>query len=61
MFYRALFADALPDELIAEIRSYLQQQKVLGTDRFRSWVEARTGRFAAVRPVGRPPRQSNCP
>ncbi len=59
--YRALFADALPDELIAEIRSYLQQQKVLGTDRFRSWVEARTGRFATVRPVGRPPRQSNCP
>ncbi len=59
--YQALFADALPDALIAEIRSYLQQQKVLGTDRFRSWVEVRTGRFAAVRPVGRPPRHSNCP
>jgi len=59
--YRALFADALPDELVGEIRSYLQQQKALGTDQFRSWVEARTGLFAAVRPVGRPPRRSNCP
>jgi len=33
--------DALPTELVAEIRDYLQQQKVLGTDRFRAWVEAR--------------------
>jgi hypothetical protein len=30
--------DALPTELVAEIRDYLQQQKVLGTDRFRAWV-----------------------
>lgn len=59
--YRALFADALPTELVGEIRSYLQQQKVLGSDRFRSWVEARTGRFAAVRPSGRPPGRFNCP
>jgi putative transposase len=59
--YRALFEDALPDELVAEIRGYLQQQKVLGTDRFRAWVEERTGRFAAVRPLGRPPRRTHCP
>ncbi len=59
--YRASFADALPDELVRDIRSYLQQQKALGTDRFRAWVEARTGRFATVRPIGRPPRHSNCP
>jgi len=59
--YRALFAEVLPDELVDEIRIHLQQQKVLGTDRFRSWVEARTGRFATVRPVGRPPGRSNCP
>jgi len=52
--YRALFDEALPDQLVAEIRSYLHQQKALGTDRFRSWVEERTGRFAAVRPAGRP-------
>ncbi|MHB1274210.1 MAG: transposase [Rhodanobacter sp.] len=59
--YRALFAELLPDELVDEIRIHLAQQKVLGTDRFRSWVEARTGRFAIVRPVGRPPGRSNCP
>ena len=59
--YRALFAEVLPDELVDEIRIHLQQQKVLGTDRFRSWVEARTGRFATVRPVGRPAGRSNCP
>jgi putative transposase len=59
--YRALFADALPDDLVEDIRRYLQQQKALGTDRFRSWVEARTGRFAGVRPVGRPPVRPNCP
>lgn len=57
MAYRALFADALPDELVEEIRRYLQQQKVLGADRFRSWVEARTGQFAAVRSIGRPARR----
>jgi putative transposase len=54
--YRALLGDALPDELVGEIRGCLQQQKVLGTDPFRSWVEALTGRFAVVRPVGRPQR-----
>ena len=53
--YRELFAQALPDELVSEIRSYLAQQKALGTDRFRTWVEARTGRFAGLRPVGRQP------
>lgn len=60
MAYRALFEDVLPDELVTEIRSYLQQQKVLGSDRFRAWVEARTGRFAAARPLGRPPRLPHC-
>jgi putative transposase len=59
--YRALFDDALPDELVAEIRGYLQQQKVLGTDRFHAWVEERTGRFAAARPLGRLPRRTHCP
>jgi hypothetical protein len=38
--YRALFDGALPNHLVDEIRSYLQQQKLLGADRFRSWVEA---------------------
>ncbi len=50
--YRGLFSEGLLDELVREIRSYLRQQNVSRTDRFRSWVEARTGRFAAVRPAG---------
>lgn len=32
-----------------------------GTDRFRAWVEKRTGRFAAAQPLGRPPRRPHCP
>ena len=59
--YRALFDEALPDDVLAEIRRYLQQQGALGTDRFRAWVEARAGRFATARPPGRPPRAPNCP
>lgn len=53
--YRELFKEALTVELVCEIRSYLAQQKALGTDRFRAWVEARTGRFAGLRSVGRQP------
>jgi REP-associated tyrosine transposase len=59
--YRALFDEQLPDESVAEIRRYLQQQKALGTDRFRAWMEARTGRFTSVRRAGRPPKLLNCP
>jgi putative transposase len=43
--------------VVEEIRGYLLQQKALGTDRLRSWVEVSTGRFTAVRPLGRPPRR----
>lgn len=59
--YRALFDEALPDEMVAEIRRYLRQQRALGSDRFRAWVEARTGRFATARAPGRPPLKQNCP
>ncbi|WP_113066274.1 transposase, partial [Oleiagrimonas sp. MCCC 1A03011] len=59
--YKALFAEALPDKIVHEIRVYLQQQKALGTDRFRAWVEARTQRFATVRQPGRPRDRLNCP
>jgi putative transposase len=54
--YRALLVEAInPDDLIA-IRAYLQQQRAYGRDDFRLMVEARTQRFAAVRPSHRPPR-----
>lgn len=58
---RALFAEALPDELVREIRRYLQQQKASGTNRFLAWLEARTGQPAGVRQAGRPPTPANCP
>jgi putative transposase len=58
--YRALFADALNDELIAEIRGHLRQGRALGSDRFQAWVHAQTGRFARLRRAGRPPMAGNC-
>lgn len=59
--YRGLFDEVLPDDVVAEIRRYLRQQRALGSDRFRAWVQARTGRFATARPPGRPPRPKKCP
>ena len=59
--YRELVSEALPDTLVQPIRMYLQQQKILETDRFYSWLAARTGEFAEVRPIGRWPRTANCP
>ncbi|WP_196768880.1 hypothetical protein [Xanthomonas arboricola] len=52
--YRALFDEALPEELLAGIRLHLQQQRALGHDAFRAMVEAKTHRFAGVRPAHRP-------
>jgi putative transposase len=52
--YKALFDEALSEELTARIRAYLQQEKALGSDRFQAWVQERTGRFAGLRPRGRP-------
>ena len=56
--YRALFSEALTAETVAEIRTYLQQQRALGTDRFRSQVEAKLKRFAGVRPAHRPRKKA---
>jgi putative transposase len=55
--YRALVAEALPTEAIAEIRLYLQQQRALGSERFKKLVEAELQRFAGVRPAHRPRKQ----
>jgi len=52
--YAELFAEVLSDSAIAEIRAYLQQQRVLGHDSFRARVEARVNRFCNVRPAHRP-------
>jgi putative transposase len=54
--WRDLLREAVSDEELAEIRRYLQQQRAWGSDRFQARVEAKTRRFAGVRPAHRPPR-----
>lgn len=52
--YRALFADALSEQELADIRAHVQQQKALGTSRFQAEIESLLARNVAVRPRGRP-------
>ena len=52
--YRSALAEAINDEDLAAIRTYLQQQRAYGRDDFRAMVEAKTKRFASVRPAHRP-------
>ena len=59
--YRALLAEAINDEDLAAIRLYLQQQRAYGRDDFRAMVEARTRRFAGIRPAHRPPKATAKP
>ena len=52
--YRALLAEALSEDDLANLRLYLHQQRAYGRDAFREMVEAKTQRFAGVRPAHRP-------
>ena len=52
--YRTLLAEVIDEEDIAGIREYLQQQRAHGRDDFRTMVEAKTRRFASMRPAHRP-------
>jgi len=52
--YRTMLAEAISEEDLATIRLYLQQQRAYGRDDFRAMVEAKTQRFAGVRPAHRP-------
>lgn len=54
--YRALLNEAVSDDELAAVRRYLQQQRAYGRDDFRAMVEAKTRRFAGVRPAHRPVR-----
>ena len=54
IIWRGLLDDALTSEQIVEIRAYLQQQRAWGRDDFRAMIEAKTRRFAGVRPAHRP-------
>lgn len=52
--YRALFDHSVPHEYTEALRTHTQQQRALGSERFRAQVEALTQRAAGVRPRGRP-------
>jgi len=54
--YRALLAECINEEDLASLRAYLQQQRAYGRDEFQMYVEAKTNRFAGVRPAHRPAR-----
>jgi putative transposase len=57
--YRQLLHETLSDDELKAIRTYLQQQRALGRDDFRAMVEAKTKRFAGIRPAHRPPRDNS--
>ena len=54
--YQALFREAVSDSELLDIRPHLQQQRALGHESFRAMVEAKTQRFAGIRPTRRPSR-----
>lgn len=56
--YRLMLGEAISDDDLAAIRAYLQQQRAYGRDDFRAMVEAKTRRFASVRPAHRPAKSS---
>ncbi|MBW3551638.1 MAG: transposase [Proteobacteria bacterium] len=53
--YRNLLAETINDGDLAAIRAYLQQQRAYGRNTFQAMVQAKTDRFAGVRPAHRPP------
>ena len=54
--YGHLLRETLSGDELTAIRTHLQQQRVLGRDDFRERVEAKTQRFAGLRPERRPSR-----
>ena len=53
-YYQALFDEVLDETQMQEIRTYLQQQRALGSARFQAAIEAQLGRCVTVRPAHRP-------
>ncbi len=54
--WRRLLDEAVGEQDLVEVRQYLRQQRAWGRDDFRAMVEAKTRRFAGVRPAHRPSR-----
>ena len=57
--YRVLLHEALSQDEIHEVRAYLKQQRALGRSDFQAIVEAKTRRFAGIRPAHRPRKDRN--
>lgn len=57
--YRCLLMEALSDDVLADIRAHLQQERALGSPAFRAMAEKALLRPVEVRPQGRPRRDSN--
>ena len=52
--YRCLLLQALSDDVLADIRSHMQQERALGSAVFKAMVEKALNRPLDVRPHGRP-------
>jgi putative transposase len=59
--YRELVRQSISDDDLQMIRSYVQQQRVLGTTRFQAAIQAMSGRCASARPRGRPRKSTPAP
>ena len=57
--YRSLLLQALSDDVLADIRSHMRQERALGSPGFQSMVEKALNRPVEVRPHGRPRRDSS--
>jgi putative transposase len=53
-FYSSFVSEALIESELQEIRSYLQQGRVLGSKIFQAHIQSLHGRVAAITPRGRP-------
>ena len=54
-----MLMEALSEDVLADIRAHHQQERALGSPTFRAMVRNALLRPVAVRPQGRPPRDSN--
>jgi putative transposase len=59
--YRDMFRDAISDDRLQKIRTYAQQQRVLGSGRFRESIETELRQVTIARPRGRPEKPKTEP
>ncbi|HUB90830.1 MAG TPA: transposase [Dyella sp.] len=55
--YRQLFEVDIEQDVLRDIRTYIQQQRALGSPAFQTRVEQVLGRYARARPAHRPRKQ----